>query len=151
MILLVSITPLTVSGSDLSGLLNIVRGVTVFYHIKNIFFSFRPLRHLRCFKDIVMETASLFLRTTSIRKHHGNNSIHMVMPSLYQTERGLYRVNEATIMLTLHLPRAPYNLFVYDFRTVFRHRMLDCGLRPMCLRPLYDFFDGFLQRTCAKP
>ena len=55
------------------------------------------------------------------------------------------------LMLGLHLPRAPYDLPTI-FRTVFRHRRHDCGLRPVCLHlyghraiSLTGFYSGPMQ------
>ena len=56
-------------------------------------------------------------------------------------------------MLRLHLPRGPYDLFIYDFFRFFRHRRLIAGY-GVCLHfiwPSCDFFDGVLQQTGAKP
>ena len=58
------------------------------------------------------------------------------------------------LMPRLHLPRAPYNLFVYDFPYVFSGIVGNCGLPHICFhfkQPLCDFFDRFLQETGTKP
>ena len=61
--------------------------------------------------------------------------------------------NTLSFMLRLHLPRASYDLFVYNFPCGFQasSAWLQATTYVFTLiRPSCDFFDGFLQRTGAK-